>query len=176
MRVNRNVDPNKVEPGGREYVAPGKYHVEVTAAGDKTRNNDPDKTFTMVDLTVRNGTNPDQVNRVINATYDHYSKNETAERMAQEMIFLFAVQCGLATREEIADAQKNEKDIVFEWGKAVHKHLVVEIEDQVDKKDANKVYRGKIKHMCVFAVDDPRVHDVPKDKDAVQLADASEMF
>jgi len=172
MGMRASHKPEQNEPMQR--VDPGKYHVNVISIVDDDSTN-PDKPFTKLALQIRQGTNPDMINRVHYERIDWYNTNEFVQKRNQNQICQFAVCCGLTTWEDLQRRQSAGEEINFDWARASNAQIVVEIEHRANKDDKTKIYCN-VKAGCIWSVDDPAVNDVPKDEAALQLAEAADAF
>ena len=161
MRLNNDpTDCDKEAP----RVEPGQYHVEII---DVTEEPDGDDPSTRFDLQVRGGTNPDMVNRIHRERIWWYSNSDYGQRINQNQICLFAIRGGLTTKEALTARYKANEDVEFDWGKAVGRHLVVQLQEW-----GKETKRIQIKPGCIWATDDPAVAQVPKDEKAIDVSQA----
>ena len=172
FRPSTKLNPDNCEAGGRDRVEPGKYHIELMHAEDK--DTEKDKPYTAFDFQVLEGTNKEQIGRVHAARYYWYNQNETAERMAQEMICTIAVVLGVSTREAIKAKLDAGEDLNFKWSLGIGKQAVIEIENREDKAKG-KTY-AQIAHQKIWEIDNPKVAGVPKDERRLAAAQVADVF
>lgn len=134
---------------GFESVAPGTYHVEVTAVEEDavSKSGSPQM---VVDYEVLAGTVGGQEGKTHK---DYYSRSEKALKRA----LMFAIATGLTSQEELKAAQQAGKSPVIDFTKAVGRQLVVEIEEETDQngKARPKVAWG------IWATNSPKAKGVP---------------
>lgn len=159
--------------GAREFLNDGKYHLECVGVQVKE---DGERPSVRLSLEVRNGTDATQKNK----THLEYlpltvHQNEYVQKRNEAHVALFSRILGAAPNDLKERVAKGE-DIDMDWDKAIGKHVVCQFVTRTDKNDKAKVYKGQIAENCIYAVDDPRVADVPKDDAAIQRSQAAEVF
>lgn len=170
-----NPDAAKTESGegAREFLADGKYHLECVGVQVKE---DGDKPAVRLSLEVRAGTDATQKNK----THLEYlpltvHQNEYVQKRNEAHMALFSRILGAAP-DDLRDRVARGEEIDMDWEKAIGKHCICQFVTRTDKNDKTKVYKGQIAENCIYAVDDPKVHDVPKDQDAITRSQAAEVF
>lgn len=175
LRLDSKVDVEKIEPGATAKVAAGRCHVEIVAASDKDQ--DTNNPYTVFALKMLAHDVPEEVGKVHNQRYYWHATNEVAHRMNHEAIVLFATQCGVKTKAELAAAAKAGDEINFDWSRAIGKQLLVEIESR-SYKDKNNTEKTAVslKPGVVFTLSAEAASNWPRNARAAAIADAEVAF
>ena len=156
----------------RDVLNDGRYHVECVSFQEKEDGENP---HVRLNLEVRDGTDKSQRNKV-HTQFLNYTvhSSDYVQKKNEAHMALFARILGAAPADMEAKARAGE-DVQFDWSKTVGKHCVIEIETR-QNKDKTKTYKGEVAESCIYAVDDPKVADVPKDATAITRSQAADVF
>jgi hypothetical protein len=156
-------DFNRVNKGGL-------YHMTVQNVDDQ------DVKIT-ADFEVLNGTDPEQVRRGFREFYTSNDKDFNVRRLC-----LFAIACGLTTRERLKAAQKNAggefvpetfyKDAGIHWEDAAGRDVCAEVEMHEYNGNTNP----RIKGLNIWPPTDPKARDVPRGDAPAATAGDDDMF
>lgn len=160
---------------GFERVKPGLYLMEFLG-GEEKLNKKGDEIMS-IRLQVRFGGDGNQINVVHEERTKVFFSNETAERIAHEKIYLFAVKLGIYTKQEITKKVAADGEIDFPWKDHVGKLLVVNMEDNSWEDDnGNKREQSRVQSAGVWSTgdQDEKIDDFLKIPDVVKIVGAAE--